>query len=164
MKIQLGRKAHLFCAVVLLMAVGGSRALSQSDLTTPEDLTRGSDVVAVGKVKELKSEWGPGKYAIVTRVTVTVNEFLKGGSGQTVTVLVPGGEVDGVGEWYSHTSHFTKDEDVVLFAKRQGTSEFRLTGGEDGRLVITKDPQTGTPVVAGGLTLDELRKRVKKTQ
>jgi hypothetical protein len=119
--------------------------------------------VAVGKVKELKSEWGSKKDAIVTRVTVAVDEYLKGGAGQTLTILVPGGEVDGVGEWYSHTAYFKQDEEVVLFAKKRGSSQFHTTGGDAGRLVITKDPQSGARVVAGGATLDEFRTRVKKT-
>lgn len=155
------RTISLFSVVLLLAALNSPGARSQPHGVTPEDLTRSSDVVVVGKVKELKSEWSPGKKAIVTRVTLDVNESLKGGSGQTLTVLVPGGEVDGVGEWYSHTARFKKDDDVLLFAKKQGETGFRVTGGEEGRMLIARDSKTGVSTVAGGITLDEMKKRVR---
>jgi hypothetical protein len=164
MKFRSVQITSFLCAVFLLQVFNTPFAWSQTQATTPEDLTRGSDVIAVGKVKELKSEWVSGKKAIVTRVTLDVDEFLKGGAGQTLTVLVPGGEVDGVGEWYSHTARFKKDEDVVLFAKKQGTSDFRVTGGESGKLIVTKDPRTGASVVGGGTALDDLKKRVRNTR
>lgn len=154
----------MFCAVLLLPALCPPGARSQPHAMTPEDLTRGSDIVAVGKVKELKSEWTPGKRAIVTRVTLDVNECLKGNAGHTMTVLVPGGEVDGVGEWYSHTPRFKQDEDIVVFAKRQGPSELCVTGGETGKLVVTHDPTTGKRLVAGGLDLDQFKKRVTESR
>lgn len=147
-----------------LLTTGLQPGRSQSRNDTPEELARSSDIVALGKVEHLASEWTEGKKTIVTRVTIRVDEFLKGGSGQTLTVLVPGGEVDGVGEWYSHTARFKKDEQVVLFAKKQGTSEFHVTGGENGRLMVTKDPRTGASVVPGGIALDEIRKRVKNSR
>jgi hypothetical protein len=164
MKFRRVQATSFLCAVFLLQALNTPFGWSQTQATTPEDLTRGSDVIAVGKVKELKSEWVSGKKAIVTRVTIDVSEFLKGGAGQTVTVLVPGGEVDGVGEWYSHTARFKKDEDIVLFAKKQGTSDLHVTGGESGKLIITKDARTGAFVVEGGTALDDLKKRVRSTR
>ncbi len=164
MKSRRLRIVSLLCALLLYLGLTTPYSRSQSRMMTPEDLTRGSDIVAVGKVKELKAEWSAGKKTIVTRVTLDVSEFLKGGSGQTMVVLVPGGEVDGVGEWYSHTARFTKDEDVVLFAKKSGISELRVTGGESGKLVITRDPKTGARFVTGGITLDEMTKRVRSTR
>lgn len=160
MRSQSPWTVSFFAAILLFLASSPPVALSQHRAMTPEDLTRGSDVVAVGRVKELKSEWSSGKNAIVTRVTLGVDEFLKGGSGLTMTVIVPGGEIDGVGEWYSHTARFKQDEDVLLFAKRQGSSELRVTGGEDGKMLITKDSKTGTSQIAGGVRLDEMKRRV----
>ncbi len=163
MQSRVVRTMSVLCAISFLLATNTTFAQSQSPVLSPEDLTLNSDVVAVGKVKELKSEWTSGKKTIVTRVTLDVIEFLKGGTGQTMTVLVPGGEVDGVGEWYSHTARFKKDEDVVLFAKKHGASEFRVTGGEGGKLTIAKDPKTGSTVVGGQASLDEMKKRVRNT-
>jgi len=160
--ISIGKATLLFAALTLVWV--GSHAWSQTHRSTTEELARESDLVAVGKVKELRSEWTAGQKAIVTRVTLGLEEVLKGNSGQSVTLVVPGGEVDGVGEWYSHTPRFKKEEEIVVFAKRQGTSAFRVARGEEGRLLITKDPRTGNRHVAGGMTLDEVKKRVKNTR
>lgn len=160
--ISLRNVPLIFAALAL--AWGGPYAWSQNHRTTMEDLARESDLVAVGKVKELRSDWTAGKKTIVTRVTLGLEEVLKGNAGQSVALVVPGGELDGVGEWYSHTPRFKKDEEVVVFAKGQGTSALRVARGNEGRLLITKDAKTGHRMVAGGITLDEVKSRVKNTR
>ena len=163
MKKDLLQQAFVFYIACLITVGSSPTAWSQSQVMTTEDITRRSDLVAVGRVRDLHSEWTAERRCIVTRVTVSVNEYLKGNYGQAVTVLVPGGEVDGVGEWYSHTPRFKKDEDVVLFARKQGPAEFHVTGGEGGKVTISQDPGTGVSMIAGGVTLDEFKKRIKAT-
>ncbi len=124
-------------------------------------LAREADVVAVGKVTATKGEWDRARSRIVTRVTVAVGEYLKGGAGNVLTVTTLGGEVDGVGEWYSHTARFAADEDVVVFARRDAEGDFRIRGGQEGKISITKDEVTGRTRVGGQMTLDEFRARIK---
>jgi hypothetical protein len=138
-----------------------SRAPGQTKPATIDELAQESEVVAVGKVTGMKGEWDQNKTRIVTRVTVAVNEYLKGNAGTVLTITSPGGEVDGVGEWYSHTARFKKDEDVVVFAEKDKKGNFRVAGGEQGKLVVKKDAQTSIERVSPQMTLDDFKTRVK---
>jgi hypothetical protein len=138
-----------------------SRAPGQTKPVTIDELARESEVVAVGKVTGMRGEWDQNKTRIVTRVTVAVSEYLKGNVGAVMTVTSPGGEVDGVGEWYSHMARFKKDEDVVVFAEKDKEGNLRVAGGELGKLVVKKDAQTSIERVSPQMTLDEFKTQVK---
>jgi hypothetical protein len=101
MKIQSGLITKGI-SLALLLALPGAGALSQSKELTTEALAGQAEVVAVGKVSSLVPQWNEDHSRIFTRVTLSVDQYIKGGSaGQPLTLLVPGGEVDGVGELYS---------------------------------------------------------------
>ncbi len=120
----------------------------QTKYEAPDVLASKSDIVVVGRVGNRMSEWNGDKSRIQTRVTIAVTETIKGsGVPSTIEVVVPGGEVDGVGEWYSHVSRFANDEDLVLFAQKNAGGTYRVTGGEGGKLSIIKDPATGQKIV-----------------
>ena len=64
---------------------------------------------------------------IRTRVTLSVDQFVKGGSPQnSLTIYIPGGEIDGVGEVYSHMPTFRQNEDVVVFAEKDRDDRYRV--------------------------------------
>jgi hypothetical protein len=111
----------------------------------------------------MKSQWEGNKERIVTRVTMAVGEYLKGGAGSVMTITSPGGEVDGVGEWYSHTARFAKDEEVVVFAEKDKKGNLRVTGGNEGKISIKKDASSGLPRVSEGVSLDDFKARIKET-
>jgi len=135
---------------------------AQEKAMTTEELIQKADLVVVGKVAGLKAGWNGDKSRIFTTVTLDVNQTLKGDAGTgSVTILVPGGEVDGVGELYSHTAQFKKDEEVVVFAKKDKQGRLRTTGGENGKLSVRKDAATGISLVAGETALDEFTTKVR---
>jgi len=146
---------------VLLVSAMVSSALAQTSLRTTDALAKEADLVAVCKVTGATAEWDGTKSRIVTRVTMTVGEYLKGGAGSVITVKTPGGEVDGVGEWYSHSARFAKDEDVVVFAGRDARGDLRIQGGAEGKISISKDDRTGKARVNEQMTLDELKARIR---
>ncbi len=126
-----------------------------------EEIARQADVVAVGTVDRLRSEWNANKSRIQTRVTIRVEQPLKGAPpGVELTVLVPGGEVDGVGEVYSHTDRFRQEEEVVVVAKRDSRGTLRIATGDRGKLLITHDQATGKRIIQNVGTLDEVTARV----
>jgi hypothetical protein len=121
-----------------------------------------SELIAVGKVGRLVSEWNEDKSRIRTRVTISVDEAIKGSApGSSVTVVVPGGEVDGVGEWYSHSVQFQKEEDVVVFANRDNNGQFVVTDGEFGKFSVKKDKDTGAKIIPNVGTLDTFTAQIK---
>jgi hypothetical protein len=136
-------------------------ALCQSKEMNTDELSRRAEVVAVGKVKATKSSWENNKSRIVTYVTVNVDEYLKGGDGNVITILTPGGEVDGIGELYTHTAKFEKDEDVVVFAEKDKQGRYTVSGGHDGKFRVTKDEATGTQFVANRKGLEDFKMEVK---
>jgi hypothetical protein len=83
----------LFIAACSVQAAGQTRELA------PEDLAKQAEVVAVGKVSGLVSQWNADHSRIYTTVTLSVNQYIKGGSAAgPLNIMVAGGEVDGVGE------------------------------------------------------------------
>ena len=128
-----------------------------------DQLIRESDVIVVGKVGALKSEWNADKSRIQTVVTIRVGETIKGEvDAGTLTVLIPGGEVDGVGEWYSHSVRFQDSEDVVVFAKRDPKGIMRVTGGEHGKFLVKEGRETGSKIIPNVGSLEDFTAQVKK--
>jgi len=135
---------------------------SQAKPVTIDELAQNSEVVAVGKVTGMRGEWDQNKTRIVTRVTVAVSEYLKGNAGAVMTITAPGGEVDGVGEWYSHAPRFKTEEQIVVFAEKDKKGSYRVAGGEQGKLDIKKDAKTSTERVSTQMTLDDFKTQVKR--
>jgi len=139
-----------------------SLTFSQSRVLSTQELTDQSDVVAVGKVSAMKSEWNADKTRIITRVVIDVREFLKGGGAdQSLTVLTPGGEVGDVGEIYSGTVRFDRDEEVVVFARKKSGLDHVVAGGNQGKVPIREDKNTGTKTVLRGTRFEDYCTQVR---
>jgi hypothetical protein len=152
---------HLLSIVLLagLAFLGVEGAHAQINDHRTQALAQQSDVVVVGKVARTKSEWSGNR--IVTQVTLDVGESLKGNPGSSLTVTTLGGEVGGVGEWYSHTASFKADEEVVVFARRDAQGRYSVSGGEEGKLAIERDSATGLALVNGKGSLSSFRAEIK---
>jgi hypothetical protein len=161
--ISMKPRSLLLHRIALLFLVTTSAALAQERELSTEQLTTGSDVVVVGKVAGMKSAWTADKSRIVTTVSISVNEQLKGtASGSTLSIVVPGGEIDGVGELYSHSAKFHRDEEVVVFARKDKEGTLRVAGGSQGKLSVTRDAEKGQVRVVGQGTLQEFTASVRK--
>jgi hypothetical protein len=154
-----------FCTLlagIIPAIVSPAAALSQSKLTAPEDLAQRADVVVVGKVAEVKSEWSADRSRIYSIVTVLIDEQIKGDeSQQEVVITTLGGEIDGVGEVYSHTARFKTGEQVIVFAAKDERGKFRVVDGAEGKLNVTKDDLTGVQMVADREPLIVFTSRLK---
>jgi hypothetical protein len=158
-----GRQLLTFFILGSVLAFGQPNFLAgQTKHLTTDELSKQSEVVAVGKVSGLKSQWDKNKSRIVTQVTMTVGEYLKGNAGGEITITSPGGEVDGVGEWYSHSPRFKNSEDVVVFARRDKEGHYRVAGGHEGKFSVKKDAVTGKQVVDERGSLDDFKSQIKK--
>jgi len=138
--------------------------LSQVPSSEADELAATSDVIVVGKVGKLVSEWNENRSRIQTRISIAVDETIKGSQASgPVEVIIPGGEVDGVGEWYSHTTRFEKDENIVLFATKDARGRLGVTGGDHGKFSITKDPSTGIRMIPRIGSLDSFTTRIRQS-
>jgi len=163
MKNRIG--TTLVCALALSISTPSLTHLSAGQAKTlkTDELTSRSEVIVAGKVNALKSEWTADKSRIQTRVTIAVDETMKGSvEGGTLTVVIPGGEVDGVGEWYSHTVGFKTDEEVVVFAMKDKTGKYRVTAGERGKFLVEKDAESGSRIIPNVGSLTEFTATVRK--
>lgn len=145
---------------VLHLAVGRSHAQTENE--TAEQLSRKSTVIAVGTVSAIRSEWTPDRERIVTRVNITVDEYVKGNTGAgMLTVIVPGGEVNGVGELYTHTATFRNNEHVLVFAEQDAQGTYRVVDGERGKINVMRDEATGRRIINGNQPFERLLTLVK---
>jgi len=139
-------------------------ALAQPNAKRTEGLVRESEVIVAGKVGNVLSEWTPKRERIQTRVTITVDETIKGAvPGNAMTIIVPGGEVGGVGELYTHMATFKANEEVVVFAKKDAAGRYRVSGGNDGKFTVEKDARTGAKTIRNFGTLEAFKSAIAKS-
>lgn len=128
-------------------------------------LAQQSDVVAVARVSGVRSEWNEDKSRIQTRVTLAVEQGIKGAAAEeSITILTPGGEVEGVGELYTHMPQFKENEEVLVFASKDAKGNLRVTSGASGKFTVEKDAATGAKRVQNLGTIDELSAKIRKAQ
>jgi hypothetical protein len=148
--------------VILLFGFTTSSTFAQDHLRAADDLISDSDMVVVGQVSSIRSEWNDDRSYIFSHVTVAVEEFIKGERPErTITLRQLGGEVGDVGEIYSHTARFLPDEEILVFLKRDPRGDLQVTGGEHGKFQITTDSETGQRMVEGRVPLDNLTRDLR---
>jgi hypothetical protein len=111
---------------------------------TTENLTGESELIILGDVKQIKSEWAEDKKAIFTIATVTVRETVKGKSSQkNLKIMYEGGEIDGIGMRVSDVVIPPVGENVLLFLKPAKTRQFETiyknVGKAQGQYKIDRD-------------------------
>ena len=153
----------IFFYAILITFFIHSEGHSQSIQSEIKNLSEGADMIVTGKVVNQKSEWSSDKSKIYTNVTIQVDEFLKGSNNQNKIVIKNlGGEVGNVGETYSHVPTFQDDEDVLLFVKKSTKDEsLRVFEGDEGKLTLYKDKNTGEKVTSKNVKASEMKKEIK---
>jgi hypothetical protein len=128
-----------------------------------QNLTEKSDLILEGKVVKQNSSWNQNKTRIFTEVTVQVDEYLKGNSGnKTIVVTTPGGEVGDVGELYTHMPKFSNDEQVLLFVKEDKKDKrLKVSNGEEGKITLYNDKTTGEKVTSSNKKISTLKKEIR---
>jgi hypothetical protein len=126
-------------------------------------LSENSDLIVEGKVVQKKSNWNENKTRIYTDVTLQVDEYLKGNQGnKTIVVTTPGGEVDEVGELYTHMPRFENDENVLVFVKENKKSKnYKVLNGEEGKMTLYNDKITGEKVTPSNMKMSKLKEEIK---
>ncbi len=147
---------------ILLLSGFKISTLSQTKPTDIKNLSAGADVILTGKVSKQNSSWNKDKTRIYTEVTVEVDEYLKGNNNnKSLVVTTPGGEVGEVGELYSHMPRFSKDEEVLLFVKKDKKDlAYKVLNGEDGKMTLYTDKKTGEKVTASNKKISSLKNEI----
>ena len=149
--------------LILLLSGFKISTLSQTKPTDIKNLSVAADVILTGKVTKQNSSWNKDKTRIYTDVTLEVEEYLKGNNGnKTLVVTTPGGEVGEVGELYTHMPRFSKDEEVLLFVKKDTKDmSYKVVNGQEGKIALYTDKKTGEKVTSSNRKISTLKKEIK---
>lgn len=110
--------AIIFCLFLLTICPGIADAITLR--MNLHQLDSESDGIILGTVKSVSCQWTDDQTSIFTTVVVSVENEVKGNTGQKeVTVIVPGGEVDGIIHRISVMPIFCPGEHVLLFLNSQ---------------------------------------------
>jgi hypothetical protein len=137
--------------------------LAQNNTTSLKQMSTEADLILAGKVVSQNSNWNKENTRIYTSVTIEVDELIKGSSTENkITVVHPGGEVGEIGELYSHTPKFVKNEEVLLFTKKDiNGRNYKVLKGEEGKLTIFTDQKSGEKVTSSNKKVSALKTKIK---
>jgi hypothetical protein len=111
------RKTALFLGGLLVSIVSSANA-TQFQGFSRADQVRGSDLIVIGRVTSLRSDWDENRSTIYTDAEVAVHEVWKGSTpGDSLSVRTLGGSVDNVMLKVDGAAAFVSGEEVVLFLR-----------------------------------------------
>ena len=144
-------------------------AFAQEEPSAIKELSRGADVILTGKVTQKISSWDKTKSRIYTKVSLQVDEYLKGTNNDNfVEVIYPGGEVGDVGEIYTHMPTFEDNEEVLVFLKKDLINQgYQVFSGEKGKITVLRDAKTKEKVSRTNARIEVIKRQIKdfiKTQ
>jgi hypothetical protein len=133
-------------AAVLLAATAPALAtvLVPADFN---ELAREALTIVHGRVVDVRSYWTDGRRSIETVVTLRVHAALKGQTGDTISVRVPGGEMGRYRTVMIGMPRFREGEEVVLFLGGRAPALPHLLGMGQGVYRVIREPGTGRAVV-----------------
>jgi hypothetical protein len=156
------RNLRLFITGFIVFIFLALSAFAQVQSVTMAELTGEAELVAIARVQDMRCEWNDDKSRIFTRVTLSVDECLKGDQAmKSVEILNPGGEVDGVGELYSHTAKFAPEEEVLIFIKKDKSDNLRVCRGINGKIPIKVHP-VSKQLMIKNQPLETVKQDIKK--
>ncbi|MEO7274972.1 MAG: hypothetical protein ABIX28_24920 [Vicinamibacterales bacterium] len=131
--------------IVLLCVIALAPSLSATVIVPAEfrEVVSGSDLIAYGRVVDVRPQWADGRRRIDSVVTADVLSWFKGGSERTVSFVVPGGEIGRYRQVTIGAPSFAAGEDVFLFLKTQGSPIPYVFGLNQGVFRVKTD-DTGT--------------------
>jgi hypothetical protein len=144
------KKANFLLLVAVLTA---GLVTAQATTVIPpsfDQLVGQAELIFQGKVTDVRSQWvGEGAQRhIVTYITFKIEDALKGDPGQSYTIRMFGGTVDGDAMGISDAPEFKVGDDDILFVENNGSQVVPLVGLMHGRFHVQTD-QSGQEVVTG---------------
>lgn len=132
------------CLTFAALAAGAQATLVQA--VSFDDKVGNAEAIVLGKCTATRTEWDPQHRWILTYATFAVDETMKGAPVREVTVVMPGGSLDGLHQSSVGITPFDKGDERVLFVKNtrvgptvlyfdQGT--YAVAKNEKGEKVIT---------------------------
>jgi hypothetical protein len=112
------------------------------------DLIRDAAAIVVGQVRSIESHWDPARRQVFTRVTLALDDVLKGEIAATeITLKQAGGTVGGIHAWIDGSPEFRRGERALLFLRTNQDGTLRVAHLFQGKFQIQADPVTGDETV-----------------
>jgi hypothetical protein len=138
----------------LLLLLSAALAASNAQATTViaptfDQLVGEAELIFEGTVTEARSEWtGQGaEREIVTYVTFSIQDAIKGAPGSSYTIRMLGGTIDGETREVADAPRFKAGDRDILFVEHNGTQFIPLVGIMHGRFHVQMDAK-GVEVIA----------------
>ena len=148
MPVNLRRAIFIFLTVLSLLLGGAPSAFATTVIPVADDaLIRDAVAIVLGRVQRIESRWKPRRARIVTAITLSVDEVLKGDPGVTeITIRQLGGEVRGLHSWIEGSPEFHVGEKVLVFLRHNADGTLRVAHLFQGKLSVQHDPAIGEEV------------------
>ena len=118
---------------------------TSTGLLSVSELTARADLVLLGRIGAVASEWNASRTMIHTRVDLLVEDVLKGSLRRSATVSfqVPGGRVGDDAAAVAGAPTFSPHERVLLFLSRKPDGSLGLVEAFQGKFSVEQDTGTG---------------------
>lgn len=137
-------------ALALVVVSGGLEASTVRRLTLNEMAVR-ADQIFTGEVVGIASQLNARRTGIYTFVTIEVDEYLKGGRRNLLTLRFLGGEAEGYRLVVPGSPVFHLGEEVLVFSDGGAGRIPTVLGMAAGKFTVGRDPATGRRVLERSL-------------
>ena len=129
----------------LALVLASTAAASTARLVPFDEKVAVADAIVLGRVTATESQWDPQKRWIVTRTTFTVDRAIKGAPSPSLTIVTPGGTVDGIRQETIGVPSFRKGDEQIVFVK-QAEAGATVAFFDQGVYAVSRNAR-GEPVV-----------------
>ena len=138
-------KLLLAAATAIILSASTARATTVRAVSF-DDKVSTAEAILLGRCTATKTMWDPQHRWIVTYATFQVDQSIKGAPVRELTVVTPGGTVDGVHQSSVGITPFEKGDERVLFVKntRLGPTVLYF---DQGTYTVSKDDR-GERIIA----------------
>ncbi len=137
------RLLHRLFVLVALFTLGWPPTHTNATVVIPvadTELAQQASDIVIGRITKMKSAWDKNHQQIFTKITLSVDEVLKGNiSKRRLTVTQMGGVVGDVQSWVDGNAEFTVGEKVLLFLSRTQNNSLRVLHLYQGKFSIFTD-------------------------
>jgi hypothetical protein len=147
------RKTFALAVLLLLVPVAADATIAQA--MKFDDKVENAAAIVVGTCVAQRSEWDPARKWILTYSTFRVEKTLKGQPAQEITIVTPGGTVDGIAQEIVGVPRFREGEEHALFVRQSqaGPTVLYLEQG-DYRVIREGAERLVQPVVSTAVLVD----------
>jgi hypothetical protein len=150
---QMTRKALALAAFLLLVPVAADATIVRA--VKFEDKVEDASAIIVGTCAAQRSQWDSARNWILTYSTFRIEKTLKGALAQEITIVTPGGTVDGITQEIIGVPRFREGEEHALFVRntQAGPTVLYLEQG-DYRVIEERGERLVQPAVSSAVLVD----------